>query len=74
MSEPTARSSLSVSSAPETSVPETSPQRHRLWSRDFILASLTNFLIAMVFYLLITAMALYAVDRFMASDASPVSR
>ncbi len=74
MSEPTARSSLSVSSAPETSVPETSPQRHRLWSRDFILASLTNFLIAMVFYLLITAMAS---TRWIASwhrTPSPVSR
>ncbi|MEE2061361.1 MFS transporter [Rhodococcus artemisiae] len=33
------------------------------------MTSLTNFLIAMVFYLLVTAMALYAVDRFMASDA-----
>lgn len=41
----------------------------RLWSRDFILASLTNLFLAMVFYLLVTAMALYAVDRFQASDA-----
>lgn len=41
----------------------------RLWGRDFILASLTNLFLAMVFYLLVTAMALYAVDRFQASDA-----
>ncbi|MDI3331586.1 MAG: MFS transporter [Micrococcus sp.] len=41
----------------------------RLWSRDFILTSLTNLFLAMVFYLLVTAMALYAVDRFHASDA-----
>lgn len=46
----------------------TAPQHHRLWTRDFILAALTNFLIGMVFYLLVTAMALYAVDRFTASD------
>ncbi len=40
----------------------------RLWSRDFILSSLTNLCLAMVFYLLVTALALYAVDRFRASD------
>lgn len=40
----------------------------RLWSRDFILASLTNLFLAMVFYLLVTSLALYAVDRFQASD------
>ena len=47
----------------------TASSRRGLWTRDFLLASLTNFFIAMVFYLLVTAMALYAVDRFAASDA-----
>ncbi|MGD6980705.1 MULTISPECIES: MFS transporter [Citricoccus] len=51
---------------PASTVP---PGPSRLWSRDFILASLTNLFLAMVFYLLVTAMALYAVDRFQASDA-----
>jgi predicted MFS family arabinose efflux permease len=41
----------------------------RLWSRDFVLASLTNLFLAMVFYLLVTALALYTVERFRASDA-----
>ncbi|MBB5749961.1 MFS transporter [Micrococcus sp. TA1] len=51
---------------PASAVP---PGPSRLWSRDFILASLTNLFLAMVFYLLVTVMALYAVDRFQASDA-----
>ncbi len=51
------------------SAAEPSLQPDRLWSRNFLLATVTNFLIAMVFYLLVTAMALYAVDRFTASDA-----
>jgi predicted MFS family arabinose efflux permease len=45
------------------------PGPNRLWGRDFILASLTNLFLAMVFYLLVTALALYTVERFQASDA-----
>lgn len=51
-----------------SAAPTVPPGRDRLWSRDFILTSLTNLFLAMVFYLLVTAMALYAVNRFQASD------
>ncbi|QEE60222.1 MFS transporter [Salinibacterium sp. dk2585] len=40
-----------------------------IWSRDFTLAVVINFALAGVFYLLMTTMALYAVDRFRAHDA-----
>ena len=42
----------------------------RLWSRDFILAFGANSFTMMVFYLLLTSMALYAVERFQASDSA----
>lgn len=51
-----------------SAAPTVPPGRDRLWSRDFVLTSLTNLFLAMVFYLLVTAMALYAVNRFQASD------
>ncbi len=41
----------------------------RLWTREFVLALLANFFLAIVFYMLMTTMAVYAVDRFSASDA-----
>ncbi|GAA1129078.1 MFS transporter [Citricoccus alkalitolerans] len=45
------------------------PQPPRLlWSRNFVLAAVTNLFLAMVFYLLVTAMALYAVNEFQATD------
>ncbi|WP_229780085.1 MFS transporter [Arthrobacter sp. BL-252-APC-1A] len=42
----------------------------RLWSKPFSLAIAVNFFISLVFYLLMTSMALYAVDRFGASDTA----
>lgn len=42
----------------------------RLWSKDFVLAVVVNIFISMVFYLLMTSMALYAVERFRASDSA----
>lgn len=42
----------------------------KLFSRDFVLAATANLFISMVFYLLMTSMALYAVDRFQASDST----
>lgn len=42
----------------------------RLWSGGFLLAIATNFFVAMVFYLPMTTMALYAVERFNASDSA----
>ncbi len=41
--------------------------KERLWTKDFVLIALTNFLIYMVFYLLMATIAAYAVDRFHAS-------
>lgn len=41
----------------------------RIWSRDFILAIVINFALSTVFYLLMTTMALYAIQRFMANDS-----
>ena len=45
-------------------------QPARLWTRNFVLAIVTNLFISMVFYLLMTSMALYAVERFQASDSA----
>ncbi len=41
-----------------------------LWTRAFSLAIAVNFFISLVFYLLMTSMALYAVERFGASDTA----
>jgi MFS family permease len=41
--------------------------KERLWTKDFIIIALTNFLIYMVFYLLMVVIAAYAVDKFHAS-------
>ena len=43
--------------------------RERLWTRELVLASVTNLLLGLVFYLLMTTMALYAASRFHASDS-----
>ncbi|MEV7646803.1 MFS transporter [Arthrobacter sp. NPDC089319] len=45
-------------------------QPTKLWTKNFILAIVVNLFISMVFYLLMTTMALYAVDRFQASDTA----
>ncbi|MER2133116.1 MAG: MFS transporter [Arthrobacter sp.] len=42
----------------------------RLWTTAFSLAIAVNFFISLVFYLLMTTMALYAVERFGASDTA----
>ncbi|MGI2326287.1 MFS transporter [Planococcus sp. YIM B11945] len=41
----------------------------KLWTKDFILASSVNFLLTLVFYLLMVTMALYAVEEFDASTS-----
>ncbi|NLF03744.1 MAG: MFS transporter [Actinomycetales bacterium] len=46
------------------------PAKKRLWTRDLVLAFVANFALALVFYALMTTMALYAVERFGASDGS----
>ncbi|UWX98567.1 MFS transporter [Arthrobacter zhaoxinii] len=42
----------------------------KLWTRGFVLAIITNLFISLVFYLLMTTMALYAVQEFAASDGA----
>lgn len=42
----------------------------KLWTTAFSLAIAVNFFVSMVFYLLMTSMALYAVQRFHASDTA----
>ena len=37
--------------------------KERLWTKDFIVVSTTNFLIYLVFFLLMVIMASYAVDK-----------
>jgi MFS family permease len=41
--------------------------KERLWTRNFVTVTVTNFLIYIVFYLLIVMIAAYAVDNFHAS-------
>ncbi len=41
--------------------------KERLWTKDFVMVTLTNFLIYMVFYMLMVTIAAYAVDEFHAS-------
>lgn len=41
----------------------------RLWNRDLVLATVANFLFSLIFYLLMTTMALYAIERFGADDS-----
>ena len=41
--------------------------KERLWTKDFITVAVTNFLIYIVFYLLMVVIASYAVDKFHAS-------
>ncbi|SEQ96724.1 MFS transporter [Arthrobacter sp. OV608] len=42
----------------------------KLWSTGFVLASAVNFCITLVFYLLMTMMALFAVEQFSASQSA----
>ena len=43
--------------------------KERLWTKDFITVAVTNFLIYIVFYLLMVVIASYAVDKFHASTS-----
>lgn len=52
--------------SPSGSAPAPRPP---LWTGQFALVGVTYFFVAMIFYLLMTAMALYAVTRFAASEA-----
>ncbi|MGZ6193002.1 MAG: MFS transporter [Syntrophales bacterium] len=43
--------------------------KERLWTKDFITVTLINFLIYLIFYLLMVIMASYAIDKFHASTS-----
>lgn len=51
-------------------MPANSQPSPALWTKDFTLATIANFFVSFVFYLLIPAMALYAVNAFGASDTA----
>lgn len=42
----------------------------KIWTKDFIILLISNFFIAITFYLLMTSMALYAVQQFQSSQSS----
>ena len=44
--------------------------KERLWTKDFIIIAVTNFLIYVVFYLLMVVIAAYAVNKFHASTST----
>ncbi|GAA4393219.1 MFS transporter [Brevibacterium sp. NPDC049920] len=44
-------------------------EQQRLWTRDFVLAFLVNLTMSLTFYLLMTSMAGYAIERFGAADS-----
>ena len=41
----------------------------RIWTRTFVLATVVNFLVSLVFFMLMVTMATYAGERFSASDS-----
>lgn len=44
--------------------------RHKLWTKDFLVVSLINFTITLIFYLLMVTIAGYAVEKFDASTST----
>lgn len=45
-------------------------EKEPLWTRNFVMISLTNFLVTLIFYLLIVVIAGFAVDEFNASTST----
>lgn len=44
-------------------------EQERLWTKNFVVISLASFFVAMVFYLLMTTMALFSVQEFQANQS-----
>lgn len=44
--------------------------RQKLWTKDFLIISLINFMITLIFYLLMVTIAAYAVEQFHASTST----
>lgn len=49
---------------------QTSMTKAKLWTKDFIIITLTSFLVFLTFYLLMTTMTLYAIEQFNASQTT----
>lgn len=47
-----------------------SVKKEKIWTKDFIFLLASNFLVALSFYLLMTSMAVYAIQQFKASESS----
>src|SRR5699024_11692476 len=47
-----------------------SQTRSKLWTKDFITISITNFFLYFVFYLLLVTMTVYVVEQFNASEST----
>lgn len=45
-------------------------EKGKIWTKDFIFLLASNFLVALSFYLLMTSMAVYAIQQFKASESS----
>lgn len=43
--------------------------KSKLWTKDFIILGLTNCFVALTFYLLMTSLAVYAMEQFQASES-----
>lgn len=41
----------------------------KLWTQDFVIISATNFFLYLVFYLLLVTMAVFAVEKYHASES-----
>lgn len=44
--------------------------KSKLWTKDFIIITATSFLVMLTFYLLMTTLALYAIEKFRASETA----
>ena len=44
-------------------------QKPKLWTRDFVLVSTSNFLLFISFYMLMVTLALYTIEKFQASPS-----
>jgi hypothetical protein len=43
--------------------------KDNLWTKDFLIICMANFFVALTFYLLMTTLALYAVEQFNTSQS-----
>ena len=44
-------------------------QKAKLWTKDFVMVSLSNFLLFISFYMLMVTLAVYSINKFHASQS-----